>query len=418
MGNYTFQLEAALPPKSALYVTRKAETQAIATLRSDSPSFLLLTEPRQQGKTSFLNYLFGYAGLTHCCFLLINAGPVGKNTTEADWYRLISSEAVRQLARYDFQSEASSVCTTREQWREQLICLGEAALVQNRLIVIMIDELGHLPPSWRESFFASICAVRDERSFMPPFNAITFVFAGSFRPEAMITDGNISPFNKARPLELGDFTSAQVRDLLQHAGVSDELAEIILPRLFYWTDGQPYLVQQLAAMLLEDESVILDMNTIDTVAHRIERTEKLLLPPIFSRVRTNRRWIKQAERILNGGESEFAPSSLLWQAELATLGLIKEEKSTARCVIRNPIFARALRRLILEEADGSDVPDNRDEIRQHLQQLINEHERRKKKLELTSTRYGFNVSPEVVLEIEDIDKQIAQLTEQIAVLQR
>jgi hypothetical protein len=410
-----FQPIGPLLPASPLYIERGAEKEAIRSLCSTDPDFLLITEPRQQGKTSFINYLSRHPALSRCYFLIINAGRLSKQFTEMNWYNLLLSEAQRQLEPYNLLNRSLPSSASQEQWREQMLLIGQAALGQQRLVVVAIDELGRLPPIWRESFLSAVCELRDSRANTPALTAITFLFAGSFRPEAMITDWNVSPFNKAKPLELEDFTPAQVAELLRRAKIGDELVQVLQDRLFYWTDGQPYLVQRLCEVIFSDAPSSLTNEQIDAAVYLLERRDRVHLPPIFEKLFASNRLIQQSERVLDGLEVDFAPASIRWQAELTSLGLIKEQKSTGRCIIRNPIYARAFRRFLLHQREKI-APTNIEGDCAHLIELITIKSKRRRQLELDIANFGMYTPAHMSLELRELDNELAGLREQIRVM--
>ena len=114
-------------------------------------------------------------------------------------------------------------------------------------IVIFIDEIDstlNLP--FRDDFFAAIRAIYNARASEPIFNRLTFVLLGVATPTDLIRDRDRTPFNIGHAIALGELSyenATALRDGLEicHPGHGDT----ILRRIFYWTNGHPYLTQRL-----------------------------------------------------------------------------------------------------------------------------------------------------------------------------
>ena len=66
-----------------LYIERGAEDKVISHLRSNS--YVLIIEPRQQGKTSLINYLMLLKGLKNILFIYIDISSLDGSSIE-NWY--------------------------------------------------------------------------------------------------------------------------------------------------------------------------------------------------------------------------------------------------------------------------------------------------------------------------------------------
>src|SRR5205085_6320851 len=73
--------------------------------------------------------------------------------------------------------------------------------------------------------------------------------SGAFNPKELIQDEGVSKFNVDQRIELEDFTPAQVRELIDNLQLPGTFAEIVAKRVYFWTEGQPYLTQKLCLHL-------------------------------------------------------------------------------------------------------------------------------------------------------------------------
>src|SRR5688500_7878055 len=91
MTRHPFVAGGALPPRSPVYIEREADEKA--ALQLERMAYLMITEPRQQGKTSLVHYLRRLSDFTFCYVNL--AGLVKDN--EASWFQSLGQEIVNEL---------------------------------------------------------------------------------------------------------------------------------------------------------------------------------------------------------------------------------------------------------------------------------------------------------------------------------
>ncbi len=114
-------------------------------------------------------------------------------------------------------------------------------------VVIFIDEIDstvHL--KFQDDFFSAIRSMHNARATDSAFERLVFVMLGVVAPSDLIQNPQISPFNVGYPINLQEFspTDAQVlQDGLESFFPGD--GETIFSRIYYWTNGHPYLTQEL-----------------------------------------------------------------------------------------------------------------------------------------------------------------------------
>src|SRR5689334_16199236 len=94
MTSHQFQTAGALPRGSPLYVVRTADSGILPLL--DRMAYVTIIEPRQQGKTSFLNHLSGLGRHAFCYVDMLGLS----RSSESDWYHQLGDEL--QAARSHF----------------------------------------------------------------------------------------------------------------------------------------------------------------------------------------------------------------------------------------------------------------------------------------------------------------------------
>src|SRR5262249_2540243 len=125
-------------------------------------------------------------------------------------------------------------------------------------IVLFIDEIdAMLALDFRDEFFAAIRALYNARESDPADQRLTFVLLGVATPTDLIRDPRRTPFNIGRAIKLQEFTYDDAEPLRQ--GLEwryPTQADRILRRIFYWTNGHPYLTQKLCKAAAETQNVI------------------------------------------------------------------------------------------------------------------------------------------------------------------
>ena len=127
-----------------------------------------------------------------------------------------------------------------------------------RRLVIFVDELNTVKslPFSSDEFFAAIRQCFNARSEDDTWSRLAFCLLGVATPSDLIKDPHISPFNIGRRIVLEDFKKPEVAKLV--AGLeAEQRGELLLERIFGWTNGHPYLTQRLcrSAPLQNDKDV-------------------------------------------------------------------------------------------------------------------------------------------------------------------
>jgi hypothetical protein len=180
------------------------------------------------------------------------------------------------------------------------------------------------------------------------------------RPEKE-TMGSASPFNVAHPLTLANFTVADIATLYhQHTEATGQVfEEEAVKRAWYWSEGQPWLVNALAKQVIEvdlgsDFSTVITADHINTAADRLMKRRDTHIDSLLARLAEPR-----VRRFIEPMLAASEESALLFSTDeesrvslnddfqyCVDLGLIKDDKNGIRPA--NPIYSSVIVRYLNE----------------------------------------------------------------------
>ncbi|MBM4364571.1 MAG: ATP-binding protein [Deltaproteobacteria bacterium] len=229
-----------------------------------------------------------------------------------------------------FQAWASAVAP-----RSLVLFLDEADVVTGVPMVNLLRQLRSGFPDRPGGFPASVALVgmRDLRDYLTASKDGVPVNPGS-------------PFNiKSESITLRNFTEAEVGELYaQHtADTGQPFAPAAVARGFYWTQGQPFLVNKLAAtcvdVLATDRSVVIEAGHIDEAKERLVLSRTTHLDALAQRLREPR-VARVVQAVLLGDEAiDYGHDDFQYTIDL---GLLRRARAGAEPA--NPIYREVLAR--------------------------------------------------------------------------
>ncbi len=248
-----------LPRESSSYVTRRADTELYEGLRAGEYCYVL--NARQMGKSSLCVRTIARLqadGIKTVFIDLTRFG--GKNLSAEQWYAGLLAEIGRELGlRAEFLAhwKARQELGPMQRLFETLREVGLERCPEP--IVILIDEIdiARSLPFSTDEFFAAIRECYNSRVQEPEYARLTFCLLGVAAPSELISDPQTTPFNIGRRVELRDFTRREAQPLAsglqslsagsqpQSVRLSSRRSQQVFDRIFYWTNGHPYLTQVL-----------------------------------------------------------------------------------------------------------------------------------------------------------------------------
>ncbi|MCY3553377.1 MAG: AAA-like domain-containing protein [Candidatus Poribacteria bacterium] len=238
-------------------------------------------------------------------------------------------------------------------------------ILQNRRIVLMIDEFDGIPQGTLSDFLYALRLIYLSDEPRCP-HSVGIVGVKSITQ--LDYDRSVSPFNIQDEFRLPNFTLEQVRELLGQ--YTEEVGQAFMPEVIdsihKQTAGQPVLVNRLAQILTE----VLDIpkNQPMTIAHFTEAHTQLLrerntnIDHLTTNIRRNPRFESVLMHIMTRDEGVDFNLDDDIISELATYGVIKEGDD-GMCEILNPIYLYRILRTFKPTVNGLEdkyLPDDTD----------------------------------------------------------
>ncbi len=365
MNDYSFQAGGPLSAHSPVYIMREADEKAAASLRR--MEYISLIEPREHGKTTLIGRLkarFSPQGYTFALRDLMAARSSAHSLEK--WYSSLGKWLLYQMNFIPIALRPSLPIDSAS-WEEFLAEIAEKAVSADQRVVIALDEIGAIPEAWATDFFSILRSIYTSRQSLSFWQHLTFIIAGAFDPKDLIRDTAISNFNVDQRIILSDFTLSQVKQLVSHLALPDELCEEVAQRIHHWTDGQPYLTQRLCLSLAEQEPLAQATTAIHAVdnavqrffmedTHHLERVKNLSAEPDL---------LAYTQSILHGHQIRFSAGVNSKHFRLAhIIGVIKPN-SQGMCQIRNRIYERAI-----EEIEAIPLSQRSGTVSSHTREQI------------------------------------------------
>lgn len=342
------------PPLHAVrsgYVQRAADKALFEAVTSGLDAYVFA--PERSGKTSLIAATS--ARLQNNGYLVANLdlAQIGERDAGSDsgrWYYSIAYRLLRQLrVKVDLQSwwQDKSILSNRQRLFEFYI---EVLLANTKNpLVVFIDELQCIEGlPFAQHLLESIHAVNKARVTEPEFERLAFVLSGECDPDILVTDPESSPFGVMRSIRLEDFGREALNVFATELNLASVDAREALDRVYFWTNGQPYLTQKLARTIARERISGDIAGHVDRmVQHQFGGRSSVSNEPHLSHI--HRRIVgdrKNFERVLNtygrirkGIEVPFEPESRR-QRLLLSLGLVTTN-ANGGLVVRNRVYELA-----------------------------------------------------------------------------
>ncbi|MDR2199427.1 MAG: AAA-like domain-containing protein [Deltaproteobacteria bacterium] len=237
----------------------------------DLKAYFVLHAPRQTGKTTAIQSFVAKLNEDRSYYALYCTVEQLKGMIDADAAMMklakkISTlldhsnvEALKNLSGNAFLEELNS--NNAFSSFPLTICLSSLCEKLDKDLVIFFDEVDSITDDVLLSLLTNLRTGYIERKLTPFPRSIALVgmrnirdYRIKIRPDTQ-TMGSFSPFNIIKKvLTLSNFTPVEIASLYaQHSEASGQVfEEEAVQRVWYWTEGQPWLVNALAAEVVED----------------------------------------------------------------------------------------------------------------------------------------------------------------------
>jgi CHAT domain-containing protein/Tfp pilus assembly protein PilF len=340
----TFVAGGTLKPDAVSYIERAADHLLLHLTLAGEYCTVLTT--RQMGKSSLM---------ARTCALLRERSVAcaavdlqGRSGDQGQWYFGITKQIAADLnlsietAKWWSEQEFS---TPAQRMLDFLVNVVLQEIRSN--VVIFIDEVDWMIRlDFSDEFFATIRSCYNRRATDFSLDRLTFVLLGSASPSQLIKDVTRTPFNIARGIDLTDFTQDEAKPLARYLGAN---GSAILERIFYWTDGHPYLTQMLCAATLEQRPTQLaaPFEIVDSIvnekllplrARSEENNLKFVSDRLAREGRDTRKMLGVYRRILRGERIKNVPTSWIHMS-LRLTGIVKVD-AERMLRVRNRAYRR------------------------------------------------------------------------------
>ncbi len=238
-----FQAGGTLSEDAPSYIERLADAELKVGL--EHHELCLVLGSRQSGKSSLM-----VRAIAHLRKKGVRAGVVdlqllGSHKDPDGWF----GDVVYQIA-HTLDLEIDST-----QWWKANKGLGptqrfrtflEEVVLAKRIseVELFFDEIDSvLPLSFSDDFFTTIRSLYNARATTPALRRLNFVLIGFANASSFIRDRKRTPFNIGKVIVPCEIKEEALHSFEQVLGRN---SEALLERIYYWTGGQPFLVQKLA----------------------------------------------------------------------------------------------------------------------------------------------------------------------------
>lgn len=262
-----FNVGAPLHAVRPGYVRRSADDLLFDTVVAGHYAHVIA--PDRTGKTSLVASVSARLQNNGFKVAVLDLAQISERDGGTDagrWYYSIAYRLSRQLRlKTDLQLwwQDHSILSNRQRLVEfyaQVILKN----IQENVVILVdgVEFVADLPFS--EHLLASIRAAHNSRITEPEFNRLGFVIIGECDPHSLVADNQLSPFVVSTEIRLQDFSREDLGVFAAELNLPLEKAELGLDRVFYWTNGQPYLSQKLCRAVARE-------NISDDVGDAIDR---------------------------------------------------------------------------------------------------------------------------------------------------
>ena len=382
-----FGTEGRVEPSQHYFVPRTKEIGDFIN-RVKEGKYIVLFAPRQTGKTTFfrrvidvLNEVSGTGPhvetTSHKTFRQHPAGSaataaylpirldfqVCRNLSVSEFYAYISKEIWSQIESV-FQEQGSVSPASVPEFLNASLFTNHISMIdffrdlrellQNRRVVLMIDEFDGIPQSALSDFLYALRLIYLSDEPRCP-HSVGIVGVRSITQ--LDYDRSVSPFNIQDEFRLPNFTLEQVHELLSQ--YTEEVGQVFMPEVIEsihkQTAGQPVLVNQLAQILTEaldipkDESITMPHWT--TAHTQLLRERNTNIDHLTTNIRRDPRFERLLMRIMTSDEGVDFNLDDDIISELATYGVIKAG-ADGMCEILNPIYLYRILRTFKPTVNG------------------------------------------------------------------
>lgn len=338
-----FVAGGTLRASSRCYVKRPADEELLNLVKTGQFCYVLTA--RQMGKSSLMVRTAQRLKQDGVSTAIIDLTRVGTDVGVEEWYLGLVTHLKRQL----------KLSVDAGAWWAEHSALGPVQRFTNFLrdvvleemdgpVVVFIDEIDTtLSVDFSDDFFAAIRFTYNARATDPIYNRLTFVLLGVATPSDLIKDRTRTPFNIGQAVAVRDFDRQDAQILQQGlSAVYSDQSEAIFNRIYYWTNGHPYLTQKLCLAAVETGNGHWDDGQVDALVEKLFLAEEARRETNLQFVRDSVLASSQLRQLLTlyrqvyQGKEIVEDERSLDQNRLRLVGLLRAEQGVLH--VRNQIY--------------------------------------------------------------------------------
>ncbi len=247
-----FVAGGTLRPGAPSYIKRPADDELFNWALAGE--FCYVLTPRQMGKSSLMIRTAQRLREQKSNTAIIDLTKIGANVSAEQWYLGLIARLKSQL----------KLTIDPHAWWKESHSLGAVQRFTSFLrdvvleeiegsVVIFMDEIDTtLNLEFSDDFFAAIRFTYNARATDPAYDRLTFILLGVATPADLIQDRSRTPFNIGQRIDLREFSQDDAQSLRQGLNAAHpQQGEAMFARIFYWTNGHPYLTQKLCLTIAQ-----------------------------------------------------------------------------------------------------------------------------------------------------------------------
>ncbi len=264
-----FSVGVPLHAVRAGYIRRRADEQLYDAVMAGR--YAHVVAPDRSGKSSLIAATAARLESNGYKVAILDLEQIGDRDGGSDsgrWYYSVAYRLLRQLRiRYDLQSwwQDKSILSSRQ----RLFEFYSEVILQHvsERVVVFVDEIQcieNLPNA--DQLLTSIRAAHNARTTDPDFARLCFVLLGECDPVSLMQEAELSPFNVTQQIQMSDFSREDLELFATELNLSHDDARLALDRIYFWTEGQPYLSQKLARAVARESGADNIQELVDRIA--------------------------------------------------------------------------------------------------------------------------------------------------------
>lgn len=342
------------------YIERQSDRELLEGLMHGEYCYVLTS--RQMGKSSLMVQTAARLRGSGVATVVLDLTAIGLNVTPEQWYDGLALRMAQQVRLDDELDDFWRLNERLSPVQRFFSALHEVVLAKvAKPVVVFVDELDTVRslPFSTDEFFAAVRECHQRRAQDPVFGRLSFCLLGVATPFQLVRDPRVTPFNVARRIELKDFELVDAGPLAKGLMRSPEVARALLGRVFYWTNGHPYLTQRLCRVIALDPSVR-EVKDVDAACKRLFLTPRareeddnlVFLRRQLTQGGPDRVAVLRLYRLVREGKVHVSDDPESQVAEfLRFTGMVRSQDGNL--VMRNRVYARAFDIAWIEQQEAA-----------------------------------------------------------------